>query len=226
MTKYFPYLLTAFIFLLIPVSTSALTKLSVTCSYANNKCTISPPNTPLFSETDVKPGYNFYASLSIGNSTTGDCYIYLQATKDAKVTTNLDTVLLNKITRGNTLLFNQPLSGLFGATSPVYLDKIPSSSTYLYDWKMTMDPLAGNTFQANHLFFDLPITIKCDKQPCGCPPACSGPTSSPRPTNRPLPTPTHKPSPTPTSKPQPTQFQTKIHDYWFQLELLFKRLFG
>ncbi len=181
MKKYLLSLLLVTIFLSNPAPITAGNDLTVTCLSPNTNCSITPKNTPLFSEKNVKPGDNFYASLTIRNSTAATCSLYFEIEKTNRPVTTLDSVIKAQITKNNSSLYTNNLASIIGATAPIMFDKLPAATTNLYDWKLTMDPTAGNLFQANQLMFKLPLLFRCDKQPD------ANPTPVPIPSPRPIP---------------------------------------
>lgn len=142
--------------------------LIVTCnpsSSGTGSCSVSPSDKPLFSETDVKPSYNFYQKLTVVNNSAGDdCALYLKASKKTDPS-GLAVVLQNTIYKSNFTLYSQSMSTLLDSADPIYLDTVPRTSTNTYDWKVAMDSAAGNAYQNKNLEFDLSLTFQCGQEP-------------------------------------------------------------
>lgn len=175
------YLILFFIFsslFFLSVPAQAGNDLLVTCT--SSDCITSPASTPLFSESDVKPGLNFYQNLNIDNTDNPDtCDLYFSANQtDGSI---LKSVLQNQITRNTSTFYAGSMEDLFNNSAPIYLDSIPSGSIYNYLWKLTMDENAGNQYQGQNLTFDLLLDFYC-----GQPPA---PTDTPPPPPPPPPNP-------------------------------------
>jgi len=187
MTK--KYLILFFIFsslFFLSIPAQAGNDLLVTCTSAD--CNTTPASTPLFSESDVKPGLNFYQNLNIDNTDNPDvCDLYFSAQEAGD--SILKPVLLNQITRNSSTFYTGSMQNLFNSPAPIYLDTIPAGSLYAYTWKLTMDENAGNPYQGQNLAFDLLLDFYC-----GQPPA---PTPTPTP-EQPL-----SPTNTPVSPPPP-----------------------
>ena len=189
MLKKILFVISAF-FLLFTTPVSAGNDLTVTCSEPQESdfCEVSPPNTPLFSETDAGPGSNFYQSITVNNTDPNDpCFLYLSAGENGD--SILKEVLNNFIKRGSLSLYEKTMPELLTSPNPAFLEEIPAGSIYIYDWRVNIDENAGNDYQDRNLSFDISLTFQCGHEP----------EISPTPT--PTPTPTLTPTPTPVINP-------------------------
>ncbi|MBU1130499.1 lamin tail domain-containing protein, partial [Patescibacteria group bacterium] len=140
--------------------------LTVTCSEPQESgfCQVSPPNTPLFTETDAKPGLNFYQNITVNNTDPNDpCFLYLSASENGD--SILKEVLNNLIKRGPLSLYDKTMLQLLNSPQPAFLEEIPADSTYVYDWRVNMDKNAGNDYQDLNLNFDISLTFQCGHEP-------------------------------------------------------------
>ncbi len=135
-------------------------------------CSVSPSNTPLFEIGDMKPAYRFYRNLTVINGNSqDDCHFYLSASESGS--SILKPVLNNQIKRGSSLIYENPMSLLLGV-GPVFIETIPATATYQYQWMIEMGELAGDDYQNKSLSFNLSLGFECGQAP-------QSPTATPTP---------------------------------------------
>ncbi|RLC34997.1 hypothetical protein DRH14_01780 [Candidatus Shapirobacteria bacterium] len=177
-------LLTIVLFFGISSPVLAGNDLVVNCTSSPSNCSVSPTNTPLFSEADVKPGFNFYQSLTVNITDLDEDYCDLTVTADNLIdTSNLASVLISQLSRDGILVKSFTISEL---SNPTFIETIPNNSSYVYQWKINMDENAGNQYQGQNLSFDIKLNFSCRAQPSSTPtptPAPSTPTPVVNPTS-------------------------------------------
>jgi len=169
--------------------TNALS-LTVTCSATD--CVSNPLNGKLFNETDMKPGYNAYGTVVATNTSGTDLTFAVEVTRYIDMDPALGDVFfisVKEIESGITIIGPITVTA-WKNMGYALLSSIPAGASRTYEFKVTMDPNAGNEYQNKQLVFDLGLGF--DATPGVLP------TPTPTPTNTPIPTPTNTPIPTPT----------------------------
>ncbi|MBU1088541.1 lamin tail domain-containing protein, partial [Patescibacteria group bacterium] len=156
---------TTLLFFLLTSPVFAGNDLTVTCSQSEEFgfCDTSPANIPLFSETDVKPGFNFYQNITVDTTSLEEEFCNLTiGTSKVSDPSGLGGVLVNQLRRDGSIIKEFTIADL---STPTFLETIPNNSTYIYNWKMTMKENAGNEFQGQNLSFDLLLNFSCGQEP-------------------------------------------------------------
>lgn len=163
-------------------SFASATDLVIICK---NEGPCSDPGNKLFSQTNISPGDNFNNSITvINNDTDDDCSLVLD-TKNEIDSANLATALFTVIRNGSTEVYgvldgfqassNKDLLDIFNAGG-ISLGTVPKSGTEVYDWTITFNPDASNSYQGKATKFDFDLNFSC-----GSSPGSPGPAASPSP---------------------------------------------
>lgn len=147
--------------------------LTITCS--DTECVSSPASgTPLFTEPDIKPGFNVYRNFEVINngSDTCDLTMYVDRLDDPN---NLAQVLLTMINDGDSDLLseNETILSLYNRDS-ILLGSISPGGSKTYSWLVTMSPDVGDEYQGLTTIFDFDLNFIC-----GQPSPTPTPTSTP-----------------------------------------------
>lgn len=167
-----------FAFCLLPFASHAkAANFSITCD--GHSCSTLPHSgAALFEEPDVKPGYNIYRQITVTNNGTDDCSLHLN-TNNFNDPNNLRGVLFTAINGNGTDWFGDS-SGGYASASHNFSDLQSTGEIHLgtvlknggvnnYDWLVTMDPNAGNTYQGRTMKFDFDLTFECRQPESLCP---------------------------------------------------------
>jgi len=143
--------------------------LTVTCD--GTLCSMSPySGAALFSESDLKPSFNIPRDITVINNGGDDCQL-LMWTKNETDPDNLALVLFTVIDDGAISWFgakagnwgagsSKNLADLFAA-GDINLGTVGGGQTVNYLWAVTMDPDAGNQYQAKTMSFDFDVYFTC-----------------------------------------------------------------
>ena len=172
MTKIMTRLIVTVLFILglFLASPAGAVDLTVTCT--DSGCDMFPaPNTALFEEPDIKPGWNIGRRLIVINKGGADCSLVM-GTKNEVDPANLAPVLFTAINDGTVNWFGTK-QGLGGASSDknfsdlfnlggINLGTVAAGGSVDYLWTVTMDPNAGNSYQGKTMTFDFDTVFTCD----------------------------------------------------------------
>jgi hypothetical protein len=143
--------------------------LEVVCD--GEDCQMSPySGAALFEISDIKPGIGFFRKLIVENNGEEDCNLVM-GTKNEEDPGNLSTVLFTVINNGSESFFgssetngqasnDKSLWDLFIA-GDINLGTVLAGESVNYYWVITMDPQAGNEFQAARTEFDFDLYFEC-----------------------------------------------------------------
>lgn len=126
---------------------------SKTHAAASFELTYDNQSEPLFNETNLAPLDSVTKQITIKNLTSSSQKFALNlqnllGTPDEK----LAAVLEAQVIRDSNIIYSSKLSAL--KNTETFLENIPSSTTYIYDIKITMDDV-GNEYQGQQIKFDL-----------------------------------------------------------------------
>jgi hypothetical protein len=152
------FLALLFLFSIIPAL--AANDLSFTCT--STDCTNSS-SLPLFSESNIYPGYTVTAKTTITNNRQSNCQLNFKLAN--KKTDDLLSSALTVSTVGDTTVwYAGKLSGLFDNQNH-QLDNISSGTTKDFLWTVSFDQNSGNEYQNQSNLFDINFNFTCDDEP-------------------------------------------------------------
>jgi hypothetical protein len=142
--------------------------LSVTCD--GSSCNVTPGGqAALFSENNILPGQSFTRKITAVNNGPDNCNLLLDTKNEIDVD-NFTPVLFTVIKDGGSDLYGirdgtkassvKNLDDVFSA-GWISLGSVGVGGTRIYDWTITMNPLAGNEYQARETTFDFDINFSC-----------------------------------------------------------------
>ncbi len=137
--------------------------ITITCN--SSQCFQSPV-LPLFSETNIYPGFSASQKVFINNNRNAPCDLYL------KGISQIPGILADKISLNITginndfSLIDYSLTNLLAQDiNPVYLGKIPKNSQYSYNWSATLNSDADNNYADKSTNFAINFNFTCDEEP-------------------------------------------------------------
>jgi hypothetical protein len=132
------------------------TDLTVNCP-AIGTCSITPPGTPLYNESGWVPGSSVIQRLRITNSAAQTGFAGIQVQNYSEIL-NLGQVISIEIRRGSAVgpvIYTASNLHIFRDDGYFTIDTLTSGQTQDYYFIATMDPAAGNEYQASQVKFDL-----------------------------------------------------------------------
>lgn len=138
----------------------AANDLSFTCT--SSDCTNSS-SLPLFSESNIYPGFSVTAKTTITNSRQSNCQLNFKLTNQ-QLPDLLSSALTVSTVGDTTVWYAGLLSDLFdGHNHP--LDSISAGTTKVFSWTVSFDQNSGNEFQNQSNLFDIDFSFTCDDEP-------------------------------------------------------------
>lgn len=120
-------------------------------------------NLPLFSETNIYPGYLISQTLTVTNSRSDDCQLHFKATAHDSPPNNLPSQIMFSITNSPDVLYSNSLANLTSA-SYHFLSQIGTGQTQTQIWTASFNSSAGNSFQNLATNFDLNFNFSCGQE--------------------------------------------------------------
>jgi hypothetical protein len=157
-------LILIFLFIISPSFVFAGNDLTITCNTGAD-CTKSS-DLPLFSETNIYPGYTHSQRFYVDNNRDSACHLKLKAISTSSVPNILSTKISLDITGTNNdyILINYSLTDLLNPSlPPVSLGHVNRNIKNNYLWSVTFDKDAGNEYQNLISNFDINFNFECDQ---------------------------------------------------------------
>ena len=139
--------------------------ITITCNGGASECTVSP-DLPIFNETNIYPGYTTSQKFYVDNNRDSACNLTLKATSNS-VTDLLSSKIFISI-RGtnnsnNLNISNYLLSDLLDPSKPnLSLGHVNKNKKNNYEWTVTLDQSADNTYQNLTSNFNVDFNFQCD----------------------------------------------------------------
>jgi len=124
------------------------------------------PSLPLFSEAHFLPGDTVIRWIKVTNNSSGIFNIATKTDADKVINDGLGDVLNLEIKQGGASLYNKKLSDFF-SDGEVFLSDLVSGAQTQYDYIISFDSEAGNTYQRKSLSFDILIGYQSITQSLG-----------------------------------------------------------
>ena len=138
----------------------AANNLSFTCT--STDCTNSS-SLPLFSESNIYPGYTVTAKTTIINNRQSNCQLNFKLANQ-QLPDLLSSALTVSTVGDTTVWYAGLLSDLFdGQNHP--LDNISAGTTKVFSWTVSFDQNSGNEYQNIANLFNIDFNFTCDDEP-------------------------------------------------------------
>lgn len=147
-------ILIAFLFFTKPVF--AGNDITVNCS--SSSCDVVE-NLPLFSETNIAPGFNSAQYLTVNNNRNASCYLSVKLENNQETISQLSDAILITIDTGAFTL-----SSLLNSTQPISLGTIPQNTSKQITFQSQFDQLSGNEYQGLVQNFEIDLNFECDTE--------------------------------------------------------------
>lgn len=154
-----------FAFLFFSGQVRAMSPVDLTATCNGSSCVLSPSDTHLFSEKNLAPGQTITKKIGVvNNNPNDDCSLALTV-KNLQDEGNLTGVLATAINDGPTNLFSDTFTQLFSVKT-VNMGVVPKSGgSKSFDWIVTFDPAADNSYQNLTTKFDFDLSFTCGVPP-------------------------------------------------------------
>lgn len=134
--------------------------ITITCN--STQC-LQNPVLPLFSETNIYPGFVATQKVVVNNNRNASCFLNLKGVSEIPGIL-ADQISLDIIGVGNTFsLTNYPLTSLLN--SSVNLGEISQNSQTVYNWSATLNRDADNNYADKSTTFAIDFNFTCDDEP-------------------------------------------------------------
>jgi len=149
------------LFFLFPaIPALAANDLSFTCT--SSDCTNSS-SLPLFSESNIYPGYTVTAKTTITNNRQSNCQLNFKLANQ-QLPDLLSSALTVSTVGDTTVWYAGSLSNLFDDNHH-QLDNISTGSTKVFLWTVSFNQDSGNEYQNESNLFDIDFNFTCDDEP-------------------------------------------------------------
>ena len=127
---------------------------------------VQNPVLPLFSETNIYPGFSASQKVFINNNRNSSCFLHIKGVSENK------DILVDKISLDITGINNSFSLNNFSLTNllnpeidAVYLGEIPKKSQYSYTWLATLNSNVDNNYANKSSNFSIDFNFSCDDEP-------------------------------------------------------------
>lgn len=163
MKKFLTLLFFLAIFTIKPVF--AGNNITITCN--NGSDCVKSSELPLFSETNIYPGFTHSQTFSVDNNRNGPCQLKFKATSTSQVPDILSQKILINIsgTNNDYNLVNYSLNDLLNPDKPIVsLGHVNKGIKNNYLWSVIFDIDAGNEYQNQISNFSINFNFECDDE--------------------------------------------------------------
>jgi hypothetical protein len=149
--------------------------ITITCN--NGSDCIKSSELPLFSETNIYPGFTQSQTFSVINNRNKPCQLTFKGNPTTESPSFLSKEIFINISGNDYQLSNYRLSDLLKSSEPsVSLGQVNGNSTNNYSWTVTLNRDADNNYQNKTTdFFNINFNFECDEDsPTPTPTSSSG----------------------------------------------------
>lgn len=139
--------------------------ITITCN--NGLDCVKSSELPLFSETNIYPGFTHSQTFSVDNNRNGPCQLTFKAVSNSEVPDILSQQIFINISGINNdySLQNYSLNDLLNANKPIVsLGHVNKGIKNNYLWSVIFDQNAGNEYQNQISNFSINFNFQCDEQ--------------------------------------------------------------